>query len=87
MTEERFKIGILGLLGNLYIKDGYLKYISSYGRTFMVKLSDIDTVSIDTVSMTKGKLKIIGKGSELASVELLTHHAVGCQQWIMSKIN
>lgn len=84
--EEKIRIGFLGAGGTLKIKDGYLSFLSPYGRTFKVRVSDIETVAVDVVSMGQGELKIIGHGAELAKTKMPAVWASKCQEWILSKV-
>ncbi|MDD5144563.1 MAG: hypothetical protein PHW72_00280 [Candidatus Pacebacteria bacterium] len=85
-NDQKLSIGFLGVGGKLFIKDGFLNFSHPYGKTFKICIVDIDTVTIDTVGLGKGKLKIIGKGVELAKVEMSIIWANKCQKWILSKI-
>ncbi|XOB46619.1 MAG: hypothetical protein ACKKMV_00330 [Candidatus Nealsonbacteria bacterium] len=81
--EKQLKIGWVGEGGRLIIKEGFLNYFHPYGRTFRVPIKDIETVTIDMSRWGKGKLKIIGKGAELASMEMPINWANKCQEWIL----
>lgn len=84
--EEKMKIGLLGVGGTLKIKDGYLNYSHPYGKTFKVRISDIETVVVDVIGRGNGELKIIGHGTELAKCKMPIPWANKCQEWILSKI-
>ncbi len=85
MSDEKLCIGLLGVGGKLIIKNGFLNFSHPYGKTFRVLMADIDTVTVDVVGMGKGDLKIIGKGAELANVNMPISWANKCQEWILSK--
>ena len=85
--EEKMRIGLLGAGGTLKIKDGYLNFQHPYGKTFKVRVGDIETVTVDVVSMGQGELKIIGHGVELAKTKMPAIWANKCQEWILSMIN
>jgi hypothetical protein len=84
MSGVKMRIGLLGAGGKLTIKDGFLNYQHPYGRTFKVQLKDIDTVTVDTGSWGKGKLKIIGKGVILVEEKMPISWANKCQGWILN---
>lgn len=77
------KIGLCGAGGKLFIKDGFLSYQHPYGRTFKVLLKDVDTVAVDALGFGSGKLKIIGKGANLAEEKMPISWANQCQEWIL----
>ena len=85
--EEKMKIGLLGAGGTLKIKDGYLNFQHPYGKTFKVRVADIETVVIDVVGMGQGELRLIGHGTDLAKTKMPAIWANKCQEWILSKIN
>lgn len=87
MSKERFNIGFMGVGGKLFIEYDFLNFSHPYGRTFRVRIIDIETVTVDSVGWGKGELKIVGKGAELAKVKLPISDANKCQEWILSKLD
>jgi|GEM_PF-1547097 len=83
--ESRIKIGLFGVGGKLTIKDGYINYSHPYGKFFRVKVDDIETVAIDSLKFGKCELKIVGRGTDLAKVEMPLGWASKCQEWILSQ--
>jgi hypothetical protein len=63
--------------------DSDLSYQSAYGKSFRVRRADIGTVVVDAVGAGKARLKIIGHGTDLASVELPTTWAEKARTWIL----
>jgi hypothetical protein len=87
MNNDQFNIGIFGAGGKLLIDTDFLSFSHPYGRTFRVRITDIETVTVDSVGLGKGELKIIGKGTELAKVKMPIPWANKCQEWIFAKIS
>lgn len=85
MSESKFNIGLLGIMGKLAIDNGFLKFSNPYAKRFNVRVSDIETVTVDTLNFGKAKLKIVGKGSVLAETDLPVNWAEKCQRWILSQ--
>lgn len=50
--------------------DEYVSYQSMYGKSFRVLRKDIESVSLDKGGMGKNIIKVNGKGTVLAEVEL-----------------
>lgn len=73
----------MGAGGKLEIEDVFLKFSHPYGKTFRVLVNDIETVVVDVKGMGNGILKIIGHGTELASVQMPIPWANKCQEWII----
>jgi len=86
MSDKKLSIGLLGAGGKLTIKDSFLNFSHPYGKTFRVRMDDIDTVTVDVIGMGKSELKVIGKGAYLAKVKMPTTWANKCQEWILSKM-
>lgn len=61
----------------------YISYQSAYGRSFKVLKSDIETVSLDSGGAGKNKIKLNGKGTLLAEVELPKGWAEKAQDFII----
>ena len=77
-----------GLFGYRFkIKDGLLTYKSAYGKSAIVRLSDIDTVTTDTAKgMGKGTLKVIGHGATLAEITLPRPWVEKAQRFILANL-
>lgn len=84
MDKKTYKIGLLGAGGKLEINNNFLSYSHPYGKTFKVLVSDIETVVISPKGFGNSILKVIGKGAELAAVDMPTSWADKCQEWILS---
>lgn len=85
MANSKLKLGLLGAGGKLIHENGYIDFSHPYGKKFKVRTADIETVTIDTIGMGKGKLKIIGKGATLAEVEMPINWANKAQEWILNQ--
>jgi len=66
--------------------DNYITYKSAYGKSFRVVKSDIESVSLDLKSAGKCIVKLVGKGTILAEVELPKNWAEKAQDFILSEI-
>ncbi|MEO5690746.1 MAG: hypothetical protein ABIQ64_01010 [Candidatus Saccharimonadales bacterium] len=77
-----------GLFGYRFkTKDGLLTYKSAYGKSAVVRISDIDTVTTDTAKgMGKAKLKIIGRGATLAEITLPRPWVEKAQMFILKQL-
>lgn len=65
--------------------DEYVKYTSMFGKTFRVLRKDIESVSLDKGGMGKNKVKVNGKGTVLAEVELPRMWAEKAQDFIRNE--
>ena len=65
--------------------DEYVKYTSMFGKTFRVLRKDIESVSLDKGGMGKNKIKVNGKGTVLAEVELPRNWAEKAQDFIRNE--
>lgn len=74
--------------GYKFKADGdYITYQSAYGKSFRVRKSDIDTVSLDEAGAGKNKLTLVGHGSTLAQVELPKPWTESAQDFILNKLD
>ena len=74
--------------GYKFISDGrFISYQSAYGKSFKVLTSDIDSVSLDNGGMGKNLIKINGKGTLLAEVEMPKPWAEKVQLFITEEIS
>lgn len=87
MANKKFRAG--GLLGGqtFSINKGRLKFQGPYGKHFVVVISQIDTVTVDSARRGRGLLKIIGHGTILASIELPFPWAEKAQDWILDNLD
>lgn len=60
----------------------YVSYQSAYGKFFRVARKDIESVSLDEGGMGKYKIKVNGRGTTLAEVELPKQWAEQAQEFI-----
>ena len=64
----------------------FISYQSAYGKSFRVVKADVESVSLDKGGFGKNKIKINGKGTLLAEVELSKPWAEKAQAFIMEEI-
>lgn len=62
--------------------DEYVSYQSMYGKSFRVLRKDIESVSLDKGGMGKNIIKVNGKGTVLAEVELPKPWSEQAQEFI-----
>jgi len=81
--NQKFRPG--GFLGaqTFTLTDTLLKFSGAYVGSFIVARKDIETVTVDQKSMGKSELKLIGKGTTLASVVLPTNWSKKSMEWIL----
>lgn len=76
-----------GLYGyTLTADDKYISYKSIYGKSFRVLKSDIESVSLDQGGAGKNIVRLNGKGTALASLELPRPWAEKAQEFIQDEI-
>lgn len=66
--------------------DNYISYQSMYGKSFRVLKADVETVSLDKGGLGKNIVKLNGKGTLLAEVELPKQWAEKAQDFILGEI-
>ena len=66
--------------------DTYLSYQSVYGKSFRVLKADIDSVSLDKGGLGKNIIKINGKGTQLAQVEMPKSWSEKAQEFILDEV-
>jgi hypothetical protein len=64
----------------------FISYQSIYGKSFRVAKSDVESVSLDKGGMGKNKIKINGKGTLLAEIEMPKPWAEKVQTFITEEI-
>lgn len=64
----------------------FISYQSAYGKSFRVAKADIESVSLDKGGMGKNKVKINGRGTLLAEVEMPKPWAEKVQVFITEEI-
>lgn len=85
MENKVFKIGFMATGGKLEINNGFLSFKSPYAnKDFKIQLSDIETVTLAPGGYGKSLVKIIGRGTDLASVLMPTSWANKTQEWILA---
>jgi hypothetical protein len=85
--KQVYRIGLLGAGGKLTISNSILKFQHPYGRRFTVPVDQIETVTTDVVGWGNSKLKIIGNGTELASIKKIpSPWAEKAQEWILDQL-
>jgi len=66
--------------------DNYLSYQSIYGKSFRVLKADMESVSLDKGGLGKNIIKINGRGTTLAQVELPKQWSEKAQEFIQNEI-
>jgi hypothetical protein len=86
MSEVKFKPG--GLLGGqvFTLDDNFLKYKNAYGKYATVPRKSIETVVIEPKKRGASYLKLIGKGTDLASIEMPHTWCEKTQLWLMEQL-
>lgn len=86
MPKETFRPGSF-LSGQVFTLDETtLSYRNAYGKFATVPRSAIQTVAIDTRGRGQSVLKLVGHGTELASIVLPHTWAVKTQRWLLEKL-
>lgn len=67
------------------LDDQLLTYRNAYGKLATVPRSAIETVTVDAKGRGTSTLKIIGKGTELAAIDLPHPWAVATQRWLLEE--
>ena len=84
--SEKFKPGGL-LAGQVFtLDDNFLKYKNAYGKYATVPKKSIQTVVIEPIKAGKSSLKIIGQGTDLASIEMPHPWCEKTQLWLMEQL-
>lgn len=65
--------------------DQYVSYKSIYGKFFRVARKDIESVSLDKGGMGKNFIKVNGRGTTLAQLEMPKQWAEKAQEFIMNE--
>jgi hypothetical protein len=65
--------------------DRYVSYKSIYGKFFRVARKDIESVSLDKGGMGKNLIKVNGRGTTLAQLEMPKQWAEKAQEFIMNE--
>ncbi|MCL4366719.1 hypothetical protein M1563_00925 [Patescibacteria group bacterium] len=66
--------------------DNYISYQSIYGKSFRVVKADIESVSLDKGGMGKNVVKLNGRGTLLAEVEIPKNWAEKVQDFVLNEI-
>ncbi len=66
--------------------DRYISYQSIYGKSFRVLKADIETVSLDKGGAGKNIIRLNGKGTLLAEVEMPKPWAEKVQDFVLDEI-
>lgn len=66
--------------------DQFISYQTNFGKSFRVLKADIESVSLDKGGMGKNIIRVNGKGTLLAEVELPKLWAEKVQQFILDEI-
>lgn len=65
--------------------DQYVSYKSIYGKFFRVARKDIESVSLDKGGLGKNIIKVNGRGTTLAQIEMPQQWAEKAQEFIMNE--
>ena len=65
--------------------DQYVSYRSAYGKFFRVARKDIESVSLDKGGLGKMVIKVNGRGTTLAQIEMPKQWAEKAQEFIMNE--
>ncbi len=84
-NERKLSFGLGGYV--FKADDEYISYKSMYGKSFRVLKSDIEGVSLDDAGMGKNKIKINGRGTTLADVDMPKPWAEKVQDFIRSELS
>lgn len=84
-NERKLSFGLGGYV--FKADDKYVSYKSMYGKSFRVLKADIESVSLDDAGMGKNKIKINGKGTTLADVDMPKPWAEKVQEFIRGEIS
>ena len=86
MAEVKFKPG--GLLGGqvFTLDDKFLKYKNAYGKYATVPRNSIQTVVIEPKKAGSSYLKLIGYGTDLASIEMPQSWCEKTQAWLIEQL-
>lgn len=86
MAEAKFKPG--GFLGGqvFTLDDSFLKYKNAYGKYATVPRKSIETIVIEPKKRGVSYLKLIGKGTDLASIEMPQPWCEKTQLWLMEQL-
>lgn len=71
----------------LRMDEKFLEYQGPYGEKFKVPTSQIETVVLSTAGFGSSHLKIVGKGTELATAKLPVPWAEKAQSWILENLD
>lgn len=86
MAEVKFKPGGL-LAGQTFtLDDSFLKYKNAYGKYATVPRKSIQTVVVEPKKAGTSYLKLIGHGTNLASIEMPHPWCEKTQLWIMEQL-
>ncbi|MDI6871908.1 MAG: hypothetical protein QME79_11300 [Bacillota bacterium] len=83
-AEVLWLAGKLG--GQIVLSDQFLEYRGPAGEKFKVLRSQVDTVVLDAKGAGQATLKIIGKGTTLASVTWPRSWAEKAQAWMLQRL-
>jgi hypothetical protein len=85
--KKELKIGPrIAPLGIFTIENGYLTCRTLYKQLFKVRLADVQIVTVDVGGLlgTKGTLRLIGGGVNLAAETFVLKYAEEARDWIQA---
>lgn len=86
MSKETFRPGGV-LSGQTFtLDDQCLSYKNAYGKYATVPQKSIQSVVIDAKGRGQSILKLIGHGTELASIQMPHPWAAKTQKWLLEKL-
>jgi hypothetical protein len=85
-SKQKYNIGNFLSGKKLFLDDKFLEYKNIYGGNFRIPTRDIQSVVVSPHSIGYGKVKLLGKGTELAYLVLPLPWAHSTQDWLMSNL-
>ena len=77
----------LGLMGYRFkVDDLWVSYQTAYGKSFRVPKADIESITLDEGHRGRNKLRLVGKGTVLAEIELPKKWAQKAQAFIYMEL-
>lgn len=68
------------------LDEQFISYRNAYGKYATVPRKAIQAVTVDAKGRGKSVLKLVGQGTELASIELPHPWAAKAQRWLMERL-
>lgn len=86
MSKKTFRPGGI-LSGQTFtLDDQFLSYKNAYGKYTTVPRKSIQSVVIDAKGRGQSILKLVGQGTELASIQMPHPWAAKTQKWLIEQL-